>query len=97
MEAYGFKYMFIGFVMDAISYTAARANLAQTMKRVCSEHEPLIIIRNGEQSVVMISLEDYQSLEETTFLLRSPVNAKRLIEAIGSLADGHGREQQLLE
>jgi antitoxin YefM len=89
--------MFIGFVMDAISYTAARANLTQTMKRVCSEHEPLIITRNGEQSVVMISLEDYQSLEETTFLLRSPKNAKRLIEAIGSLADGHGREQQLME
>ncbi len=89
--------MFIGFVMDAISYTAARANLTQTMKRVYSEHEPLIITRNGEQSVVMISLEDYQSLEETTFLLRSPKNAKRLIEAIGSLADGHGREQLLLE
>lgn len=40
METYTFKYMFIGFVMDAISYTAARANLVQTMKQVCSEHEP---------------------------------------------------------
>ena len=93
MEAYCFKYMFIGFFMDPISDTADCANLAQTMKRVYSVHKPLNITRNGEQSVAMISLEDYQLLAETTFLLRSPKNAKRLIEAIGSLADGHGREQ----
>ena len=44
--------------MDAITYTAARANLASTMDRVCEDHEALIITRNGEQSVVMLSLED---------------------------------------
>ena len=43
-------------LMDAISYTAARQNLAKTMDRVCSDHEPIIITRNNEQSVVMISL-----------------------------------------
>ena len=48
--------------MDAISYTAARANLAQTMKRVCADHEPLIITRNGEPSVVMLSLDDFKAL-----------------------------------
>ena len=56
-------------MMDAITYSAARANLAKTMYRVCDDHEPLIITRNGEQSVVMLSLEDYNALEETAFLL----------------------------
>ncbi len=83
--------------MDAISYTAARANLAQTMKRVCADHEPMIITRNGQPSVVMLSLEDYNALEETAYLLRSPRNAKRLIAAIDSLDNGQGQEQQLLE
>ncbi len=44
--------------MDAMTYSAARANLARTMDRVCEDHEPLNITRNGKQSVVMLSLED---------------------------------------
>ena len=83
--------------MDAISYTAARANLAQTMTRVCAVHEPMIITRNGQPSVVMLSLEDFNALEETAYLLRSPSNAKRLITAIESLEHGRGKEHQLLE
>ncbi len=65
--------------MDAITYTTARTNLATTMERVCDDHEALIITRNGEQSVVMLSLEDYKALEETAYLLRTPANAKRLL------------------
>lgn len=57
--------------MDAISYTAARANLARTMDRVCADHDPIII-----------SLEDYSALTETAYLLRSPANAQRLLESI---------------
>ena len=83
--------------MDALSYTAARANLAQTMTRVCADHEPMIITRNGQPSVVMLSLEDYNALEETAYLLRSPHNAKRLIAAIENLENGLGQEQQLRE
>ena len=82
--------------MDAISYSAARANLASTMDRVCSDHEPLIITRNGEASVVMLSLEDFRALEETAYLLRSPANARRLLSAIAQLAGGEGRERELL-
>jgi antitoxin YefM len=81
--------------MDAITYTAARANLASTMDRVCQDHEPLIITRNGQPSVVMLSMEDYQSLEETAFLLRSPENARRLLSAVESLSKGKGQERQL--
>lgn len=58
--------------MDAITDTTVRANLASAMDRVCDDHEALIITRNGEQSVVMLSLEDDKALEETAYLLRTP-------------------------
>jgi antitoxin YefM len=83
--------------MDAISYSAARANLATTMDRVCDDHEPLIITRNGQQSVVMLSLEDFTALEETAYLLRSPANAKRLMTAIEQLNAGQGTPRELTE
>lgn len=83
--------------MDAITYTAARANLASTMDRVCDDHEPVIITRNGQQSVVMLSLEDFKALEETAYLLRSPANAKRLLAAAEQLESGQGTERKLIE
>ena len=83
--------------MDAITYSAARANLAHTMDRVCNDHEALIITRNGAQSVVMLSLEDFQALEETAYLLRSPVNASRLMAAIAQLNADKGTERELAE
>lgn len=83
--------------MDAITYTTARANLASTMDRVCEDHEPLIITRNGEQSVVMLSLEDYKALEETAYLLRTPANARRLLAAVAQLDGGKGVERALAE
>ncbi|WP_119292413.1 type II toxin-antitoxin system Phd/YefM family antitoxin [Azohydromonas sediminis] len=82
--------------MDAISYSAARANLASVMDRVAHDHEPLIITRHGEPSVVMLSLEDYRALEETAHLLRSPANARRLLAAIAELEAGRGVERELL-
>ena len=81
--------------MDAITYSAARANLATTMDRVCNDHEALIITRNGDQSVVMLSLEDFQALQETAYLLRNPTNAKRLLSAAAQLAAGQGTERVL--
>lgn len=83
--------------MDAITYTTARANLASNMNRVCENHEPLIITRNSQQSVVMLSLEDYQALEETAYLLRNPNNAKRLMDAVIELNAGKGAERTLIE
>ncbi len=83
--------------MDAITYSAARANLAHTMDRVCQDHEPLIITRNGQQSVVMLSLDDFKALEETAYLLRSPANARRLLAAVEQLASGTGTERTLPE
>jgi antitoxin YefM len=73
----------------------AGATLASAMDRVCDDHEPLIVTRNGAQSVVMLSLEDYQALEETAALLRSPANAKRLLAAVAQLKAGKGNERDL--
>ena len=74
--------------MDSISYTRARANLTKTMDHVCESHEPVVITRSGQAAVVMLSLEDFNSLEETAYLLRSPKNAKRLVDAIADLERG---------
>ena len=75
--------------MTAITYTAARENLAATMDQVCSDRDPVIITRNRDQAVVMLSLEDYESLQETAYLLRSPANAKRLFDSMEQLEKGH--------
>lgn len=83
--------------MDAVTYTAARANLASTMNRVCNDHEALIITRNGEQAVVMLSLEDFNALEETAYLVRTPANARRLLSAVTQLNSGKGVEQKLVK
>jgi antitoxin YefM len=74
--------------MTALTYTAARENLAATMNKVCENHEPVIITRNRDQAVVMMSLEDYSALEETAYLTRSPANARRLLESIQEYAKG---------
>ena len=83
--------------MRALSYTALRKTLAKTMEKVCIDHEPIIITRKSEAAVVILSLEDYESLEETTYLLRSPKNLKRLVESISQLEEGKGIEKVLQE
>ncbi len=82
--------------MDSMNYSFARANLADTMDRVCEEHQPIIITRSGGQAaVVMMSLHDYRALEETAYLLRSPKNAQRLLASIATLEAGQGQEREL--
>nr|CAA6816554.1 MAG: YefM protein (antitoxin to YoeB) [uncultured Thiotrichaceae bacterium] len=83
--------------MNAISYTTARANLASTMAGVCNDHSPIIITRKSEAPVVMMSLEDYNAMEETSYLLRSPANARRLLESIAELETSGGTEKELIE
>jgi antitoxin YefM len=81
--------------MKAITYTAARQNLAKTMEKVCKDHAPVIVTRKTTDSVVIMSLEDYEALEETAYLLRSPKNTRRLIESIAQLEEGKGSERAL--
>ncbi len=83
--------------MDTITYSDARARLAKTMEKVCDDHAPVVVTRKNHRSVVMISLEDYQALEETAYLLRSPRNARRLLQSIAELESGAGEARELSE
>ncbi len=76
--------------MKAITYSAARETLAATMQQVCDDCEPVIITRKRDQAVVMMSLDDYESLQETVYSLRSPANARRLRKSIAQLEAGEG-------
>ena len=83
--------------MNTITYSSARSNLAQTMEKVCDDHAPVIITRKAAKPVVMMSLDDYEALEETAYLLRSPKNARRLLESIVQLEADKGTERELAE
>ena len=83
--------------MKAISYTSARNNLARTINEVCEDHDPVIITRRNRAAVIMLSLEDYESLNETGYLLKSPKNAKRLLASIYELGIGKGTKKDLVE
>ena len=83
--------------MKALTYTAVRSNLAKTMKEVCDDHDPVIITRKQHDAVVMMSLEDYEALNETAYLLRTPKNTRRLLESIDELEKGKGKERKLAE
>jgi len=81
--------------MSTISYTAARENLAATMDQVCDDHEPVVITRQKQRSVVMLSLDDYESLTETAYLLKSRANARRLLAATKQLESGKGKSRKI--
>ena len=81
--------------MRAITYTEARAKLAATIKQVCEDHAPVIVTKRRDAAVVMMSLEDYESLVATSHLLRSPRNARRLLESIQQIEEGKGVKRRL--
>ena len=81
--------------VKSISYTAARENLAATMDQVCEDHAPVVITRNRDQSVVMLSLGEYDALQETAYLLRSPANARRLLGAVETLKKSKGIKRKI--
>lgn len=83
--------------MKTMSYTQSRANYAQVLDDVVNNREETIITRAGHEPVVIVSLEEYESLRETAYLLRSPVNARRLLDSIERLERGQGASHELLE
>ena len=83
--------------MKCLSYKSARSNLAKTMEQVCDDHAPIAINRKGKGAVVMMSMADYQALEETAYPLRSPKNTRQLIESIGELEANKDIERNLIE
>ncbi len=83
--------------MRTLSYTESRAKYAETLNAVVDDREEIVITRAGHESVVMVALDDYESLKETAYLLRNPANARRLLNAIERLEHGQGTTHDLIE
>ncbi len=83
--------------MKTMSYSESRARYAEVLDSVVDDREEVVITRAGHEPVVIVSLEDYQSLKETAYLLRSPENARRLLASIESLESGEGITRDLVE
>lgn len=83
--------------MDVLTYTDTRAKLAEVMERVVKDHAPVVITRQKAEAVVMVSLSDWRSMEETAHLLSSKKNAARLRASIAQMDAGKGIERDLIE
>lgn len=82
--------------MNVMSYSDARASLRQTIDKVCEDHTPTVITSQKSDAVVMISLADYNSMQETLHLVSSPANARRLHQSIAQLRAGGAKPRGLL-
>ena len=83
--------------MKTMSYTESRARYAEVLDSVANDREEVIITRAGHDPVVIVSLEDYESLRETAYLMRSPANARRLLDAMERLEAGRGEPHDMID
>ncbi|HEY1611234.1 MAG TPA: type II toxin-antitoxin system prevent-host-death family antitoxin [Paraburkholderia sp.] len=83
--------------MNILTFSEARAGLKQAMDDVCRDHEPVVITRQRGEHVVLVSLDDFNSMQETLHLLESPANAKRLAESIAEFNAGKTAVRGLID
>ena len=83
--------------MQTVSYSEARENLKAMIDKVVADRAPLIITRQRGEGAVLISESEWASIEEMMYLLRSPANAKRLLESIAELDAGGGEVHELIQ
>ena len=83
--------------MKTLSYTESRARYAEVLDSVVNDREEVVITRAGHDPVVIVSLADFESLRETAYLMRSPSNARRLLDAMERLEGGQGQAHDLLD
>ena len=76
--------------MSTITYSTARDHLAEVWDKTVSTREPVVVSRRGAESIVMLPLEEWEGLQETAHLLRSPANAERILSALKRLDNGEG-------
>ena len=82
--------------MQAVSFSELRKDMKHIMDMTKDRHEPTIITRKQGNMVIM-SLEDYNSLEETAYILSNPKNAQRVLASLAELREGKGQEHELIE
>jgi len=83
--------------VKTLSYTESRARYAEVLDSVVNDREEVVITRAGHDPVVIVSLEDYEALKETAYLMRSPANARRLLDAMERLEAGRGEPHNLVD
>ncbi len=83
--------------MKTLSYTAVRNNLAKAIDQVNEDHAPIIITRQKGASAVLVSMEDYESWQETAYLARSPAMRRRLRRAVSQIERGKGKARRLIK
>ena len=83
--------------MKTLSYTESRARYAEVLDSVVNDREEIVITRAGHEPVVLMSLADFESLRETAYLMRSPANARRLLDAMERLEAGKGEQHDLVD
>lgn len=77
--------------MKTVSYSKARSEFARTLDAVVDDHAPVLVTRKDKTPVVMVSLPDYESMQETNYLLSTPANARRLMKSIEEASAGRTR------
>ncbi|MGO4156999.1 type II toxin-antitoxin system Phd/YefM family antitoxin [Cupriavidus sp. YAF13] len=82
--------------MNILTFSEARASFKQALDSVCKDHEPTVITRQRGEHVVLLSLEDYNSMQETLHLLGSEKNAQRLRESIAEFRAGKSSIKELV-
>lgn len=80
-----------------MTYSSTRANFAAAIDSVLEDREEVVITRAGKDPVVLVALDDYESLKETAHLLQNPANARRLLASIERLEAGDGIARDLVE
>jgi len=83
--------------MLVTNYSDLRKNLSSKMDEVLLSHSPMIITRESKQPVVMMSLEDFNSYEETLYLMRSPANKERLLSSLKNIKAGKHKKRKLIK
>jgi antitoxin YefM len=91
-----YSFLYRRFLMKTMSYTESRAHYAEVLDSVVNDREEVVITRAGHEPVVMMSLAEFESLRETAYLMRSPVNARRLLDAMERLEAGTGEAHDLV-
>ena len=82
--------------MRMMSYTESRARYAEVLDAVVNDREEVVVTRSGHEPVVIVSLDEFEALRETAYLMRSPRNARRLLDAMERLEAAEGEVHDLL-
>ena len=83
--------------MNAVSYSNLRQNLKRYLDQVYNDNDPLIVTRKDDENVVLLSLQEYNALTETNYLMANEANAKHLMRSLAQARDGEAESRELIE